>query len=195
MWLIFSFILILLVLSYLIFILRTIKLSNLQHYCTSNSAVNSKSFTRTEIETNPNYAFWVSSDKNVVDKQELFIFREVSFAFIKDTNRFVYVNSTSNNSIEKVSSIMFTPNNAYGKKMDTNLLVFWSGNSYGISTYLFKFQENGNICTLEGGVSSEQEFIISLPKIGIDDGVNREFIGAYFYDIDGNLVYKIDGNF
>lgn len=182
--------LIIIILFCLFFFHITISVSDLNKFCITNSDINSKSFTREEIETNPNYAFWVSNDKNIKDKQELFIFREISFGFIQNTNRFVFISNQTSGVNEKVSSTILTPIDVHGREMPTNLMLFWSSNPYDISTYLIKFQENGNMCTLEGMVSSEQEFIVSLPKLGIDDYTNRTFIEAYFYDTNGNLVDK-----
>ncbi|MCL2222575.1 MAG: hypothetical protein FWC20_10175 [Oscillospiraceae bacterium] len=176
------------VMFFVLFMSKSITSSEVMQFCLDNSTTEATSFSRFGISGFPQYAFWIATGNN--EAQELFIFRKARFGFFSETNRFNFVNSVASDPSEIVSSVMFMPRDDSGEKMNTNLLVFFSSNtqSQSIASYSIVFEEDSDVCIREGGVGTDQWFVVSVSNLGTNNGMSRKFISADFFDRDGGLV-------
>jgi len=175
--------------EFIVFMSGTIFRSDIEQYCIESTAVNATAFTRKEYNE-IDYTFWVSEDGSS-DLQELFIFKNAQWGFIKGTrnwDRYSFIYHASSGIEEIVSDVMFTPRDRNNKKRSTNILVFYSSNKHNIANYIFTIEENDRIITETGIIVPKKAFVVVLPDLGTKDGITRKFIKVEFFDDEGNLV-------
>ena len=163
----------------------TLSSADMEKYCIDHSQTKATSFKRFETQSEPLYAFWVST--NAKTQEELFIFKNTFIGNI-DLDRFAYVNQVTSHENANVGSVKFAPRDKNGKKTNVNMLVYYSSNKSQISQYVIDYQENGDMCTRKGQVTSNNPFIVCIPQLGTLHGMVRKFESIQFFDRDGNLI-------
>ena len=187
----------------IIFLSKTISPGNeAEEYCIKNTAINATSFDvvgyMEHDEGNwTRYIYWIAED-GLSDRQELFIFQQVQFGPMGSSmkwNRFRFPYHVSSGEDEIVGSVTFTPHDMRNRDLSVDWMIFYSSNEHHISRYTFTVEEDGKTYTTKDGmVSTDQAFAVTLPDLGVKDGVSRKFVKAEFFDAQGKLVETIEGN-
>lgn len=157
--------------------------ADMEKVCVENSTTNATEFELWgEISLDASYRFGIPLNGNEKE-QELFIFKEKPFGFIKSTKRYELIYQ-SQNSKSPVGSLMFKFENT-----ENNTLIFYSKNSDHISdiTSVTSKYVNGRAIekTTKYDFSPEEAFIIFTEELE-----EYEQIIDFTFSNDNGIVYS-----
>ena len=159
---------------------------DMEKVCIESSSKKSTEFDYISDSKDPHryYALSLNGDDKY---QELFIFDEQTFLFIKHNGRYHHALKTyPEKASVKVGSLLVPPRNG----SERGRFVFFSDNSAGIAKCTYTLLENGEKSEETRKIPPAQDFIIFIDDIGTDASGNTRTVGkADFFNESGELVY------
>lgn len=203
-----SVLLLALVVSLIIYFSTTMSMDQCIEYCKANSEVESTTFANvTDSDYKHTYSFWIATDVDENEQQELFIFRKSFFGKL-DLNRYKLFEKSTCNSTEDnqglVGSLQLFLRDDSGEKEPTaTLFLFGSGatdnpDHIGEPThYTYTLETDDGANTYEGRIkySISENGVKWLKRInGITEtaGIKKVVSNFVFYDDEDNVVAKIE---
>lgn len=160
---------------------------DMEKVCIESSSKNATEFDYMSDSKDP-HRYYTLSLNGDGEYQELFIFDEQPFLFIKHTGRYHLTLKTDPEKVTSVAvgSLLVPPRDG----SERGRLIFFSDNSARIAKCTYTLLENGEKSEETRKIPPAQDFIIFIDDIGTDASGNTRTVGkADFFDENGELVY------